>query len=84
MGRERGEDGTYVETVRVNAVKREFENAKIPVLTASEIADRLECSRPTAYNKLEELVDEGYLHKKKVGGRAVVYIRLDDQGRLEH
>ena len=84
MGRKRGEDGTFEETVTLNAVKQQFETAEIPVLTASEIANDLECSRPTAYNKLEELVEEGHLHKKKVGGRAVVYIRLNEEGRLEH
>jgi len=54
-----------------------FEDADLPVLTASEVADELGCSRPTAYQKLETLVEQGDLHKKKVGARAAVYIRLD-------
>lgn len=75
--RERDEGGKYVEQVTPDAVLEVFEDADPPVLTASEVADELGCSRPAAYNKLETLVEQGDLHKKKVGARAAVYIRLD-------
>lgn len=75
--RERDEGGKYVEQVTLDAVLKVFEDADLPVLTASEVADELECSRPAAYNKLETLVEQGDLHKKKVGARAAVYIRLN-------
>ncbi|MDB9233352.1 response regulator of citrate/malate metabolism [Halorubrum ezzemoulense] len=78
MARERSESGQYVEEVTLDAVVNVFEDADIPVLTATEVADALDCARPTAYNKLEELVEQDELHKKKVGARAVVYIRLND------
>jgi predicted ArsR family transcriptional regulator len=42
-------------------------------LTASEIADRLGCSRRTALNKLHDLEDETDLESKKVGGRSRVW-----------
>jgi MarR-like DNA-binding transcriptional regulator SgrR of sgrS sRNA len=42
-------------------------------LTASEIADRLDCSRRTALNKLHQLQDETDLKSKKVGGRSRVW-----------
>jgi len=77
MERERDESGQYTEQVTPDSVMVVFENADLPVLTASEIADELDCSRPSAYNKLEELVDRGELHKKKVGARAVVYILME-------
>ena len=77
MERERDDSGQYTEQVTLDSVMSAFENADLPVLTASEIADELDCSRPSAYNKLEELVDHGELHKKKVGARAVVYILMD-------
>lgn len=64
------------EEVAVESVLEVFENAQIPVLTATEVAEELECARPTAYSKLEVLVGNGKLVKKKVGARAVVYIRL--------
>jgi DNA-binding Lrp family transcriptional regulator len=54
-----------------------FDRAEIPVLTASEIAEALGCSRPAAYNKREALVEKGDLYKKKVGARAAVYISID-------
>ena len=82
MQRERDEGGKYVEQVTVESVLSVFENAEIPVLTATEVAEALNCSRPAAYNKLEILVEEEKeLHKKKVGARAAVYIRLDDQAK---
>ncbi|WP_246986356.1 helix-turn-helix domain-containing protein [Halorientalis marina] len=81
MQRERAADGTYVEEVTLDTVLSVFEQADIPVLTASEVAEKLDCSRPSAYNKLETLTENGELHKKKVGARAVVYIRLSKPTR---
>lgn len=42
-------------------------------LTASEIAERLGCSRRTALNKLHELEENTDLTSKKVGGRSRVW-----------
>jgi response regulator of citrate/malate metabolism len=81
MERERDESGQYTEQVTLDSIREVFSRAEVPVLTASEVADELECSRPSAYNKLEDLVEQGELHKKKVGARAVVYIRLNE---LDH
>jgi response regulator of citrate/malate metabolism len=75
MDRERDEGGQYVEQVTLDSVLRVFQGAEIPVLTANEVADELGCSRPAAYQKLEQLVDKDDLIKKKVGARAVVYIQ---------
>lgn len=77
MGRERDESGQYTEQVTQDAILSVFTQAEIPVLTAREVADEVGCSRPSAYNKLEALVDAGELHKKKVGARAAVYILLN-------
>ena len=78
MERERDEGGQYVEEVTLDDVIAVFDTAELPVLTASEVAEELNCSRPSAYNKLETLVESGELHKKKVGARAAVYIRLNE------
>ena len=78
MQRERDEGGKYVEQVTVDSVLSVFEEAEIPVLTATEVAEAVNCSRPAAYNKLETLVEQRELHKKKVGARAVVYIRYEE------
>ena len=78
MERERDESGQYVEQVTLDSVQAVFEDAEVPVLTASEVAEALDCSRPSAYNKLETLVERGDIHKKKVGARAAVYIWLGE------
>ena len=78
MARERDEGGRYTEQVTLDSILGVFENAAVPVLTATEVAEELDCSRPSAYNKLEELTERGELHKKTVGARAVVYIRLEE------
>jgi PAS domain S-box-containing protein len=48
-------------------------------MTASEVADELDCARRTAYSKLEELADEGELETKKVGARGRVWWRPREQ-----
>jgi len=77
MDRERDESGKYTEQVTLDDVLSVFKQADLPVLTASEVAEELDISRPSAYNKLEELVEKGEIHKKKVGARAAVYIRMN-------
>lgn len=44
-------------------------------LTATEVAEELDCARRTAYNKLEVLHDRGELSTKKVGSRGRVWWR---------
>ncbi|WP_132058302.1 helix-turn-helix domain-containing protein [Halorussus amylolyticus] len=78
MKRERNESGEYVEQVTPDAVLDVFETADLPVLTATEVSEELDCSRASAYNKLEQLVAQGEIQKKKVGARAVVYIFMND------
>ena len=47
-------------------------------LTATEIADVLDCSRPTAWKRLGALVEDGTLKQKDVGARAAVYWIAED------
>ncbi len=77
MERERNEKGQYTEQVTPESVLTVFEDAELPVLTATEVAEELDCSRPASYTKLEELVRREAIQKKKIGARAVVYIRLE-------
>ncbi|MFC6906782.1 helix-turn-helix domain-containing protein [Halalkalicoccus tibetensis] len=42
-------------------------------LTASEVADALNCSRRTVGRKFEQLLEQGDVDSKKVGGRSRVY-----------
>ena len=50
-------------------------------LTATDIMEAVDCSRRTAHNKLNELVEDGVLETRKVGSRSRVWwipIRDDD------
>jgi predicted ArsR family transcriptional regulator len=71
--RERTEGGRYAETVSPESAFELFDDHE--PRTASEVAEALDVSRRTAYNKLAELAERGDLRKKKVGGRAVVWWR---------
>jgi predicted ArsR family transcriptional regulator len=51
-----------------------------PVVTAADVHEDMEMSRRGAHKRLDKLVDEGYLQKKKTGGRSAVYY-LSDKGR---
>ncbi len=49
-------------------------------LTAPEVADRLDCSRRTALDRLQEIADSGEVADKKVGGRSRVWWLPIDRG----
>jgi MarR-like DNA-binding transcriptional regulator SgrR of sgrS sRNA len=68
---EPGRDIEYT-TSDVTAVFKDREDYAEP-LTASEIAERLGCSRRTALNKLHELQETTDITSKKVGGRSRVW-----------
>jgi len=51
-----------------------------PVVTASEVAESVDMSKQGVNKRLRELADEGYVVRKEVGARAVIYW-LDDKGR---
>jgi len=78
MGRERDEEGKYTSKISLEEIQTVFEQAEIPVLTATEVAEELDCSRASAYNKLQILTDRGEIYKKKVGARAVVYYQANE------
>lgn len=63
---------TEFELEDVTAVFENREDYAEP-LTATEIADRLGCSRRTALNKLHKLEDDTDITSKKVGGRSRVW-----------
>jgi MarR-like DNA-binding transcriptional regulator SgrR of sgrS sRNA len=63
---------TEFELADVTAVF-EARNDYAEPLTASEVAERLGCSRRTALNKLHELEEGTDITSKKVGGRSRVW-----------
>lgn len=73
--RRRSDKGTYTEEVTPEDALAVFTDHE--PRTASEVAEELGIVRRTAHNKLTALEERGDLKRKKVGGRAVVWWRLD-------
>jgi len=54
-----------------------------PVMTLGEIADAMDKSKSAVYDRVEELVDEESVRRKKVGARAVVFWLPEQTKELE-
>ncbi len=75
--RERNEQGQYTEYIPPEAALEIFEQRDDygrPV-TASDVMEALDCSRRTAHNKLNKLVERDELRTRKVGARGRVWWR---------
>lgn len=48
-------------------------NADEPFVTAKEITDQVDVRSKSVHERLQELVDENTVNRKKVGARAVVF-----------
>jgi predicted ArsR family transcriptional regulator len=72
MTRERDDTGQYVETVGPEAVLDVLDAVDGPAITSSDVADHLECTTEAARQKLQRLVDDGTLARRKTG-RTVIY-----------
>lgn len=77
MPKERGSDGQYRTTVSREDVLGVFDAVRGPVVTSADVADALDVTRETARRKLNALVDDDTLAKRKTAGR-VVYWRTAD------
>lgn len=44
-----------------------------PFITVGEITKQVDVTKKTVHDRLQELVDEGEVHRKKVGARAVIW-----------
>lgn len=67
-------------TVSDEQVLREIALMADPVVTAPELADRLDITRQGANYRLGQLEEDGYVKSKKVGAHAIVYW-LTEKGR---
>ena len=54
-----------------------FQSAEDPILTATEVAERIGVTRQYAHQRLQDLHDAGVVTRKKVGSRAVVWWPVD-------
>ncbi|MFB6151263.1 MAG: ArsR family transcriptional regulator [Haloarculaceae archaeon] len=73
--RDRDEDGQYEGEIPLRAVHEVFEQRddRARPLTASDVMEAVGCSRRTAHNKLNELVERDVLRTRKVGSRSRVW-----------
>jgi ribosomal protein S25 len=76
--RQRGETGQYVETVTQEDVLGVFSRVEGPVITSSDVADALDCSRETARRKLRELSEQGRVGNRETG-RTVIWWRVSSK-----
>ncbi|MBV0903028.1 helix-turn-helix transcriptional regulator [Haloarcula salina] len=69
------EDGSSTGQFTLDAVLAVFDDRSDPArpLTANDVMDEIGCSRRTAHNKLNELVEQGRLATRKVGARGRVW-----------
>lgn len=72
---ERNEYGQFTGRIPADAALEVFEERADlgRPLTADDVMETLSCSRRTAHNKLNELVDRGTLKTRKVGARGRVW-----------
>lgn len=73
--RARDGNGQYADRIPPEAALEAFEQRDDlgRPLTAADVMDTLDCSRRTAHNKLNALVDDGYLETRKIGSRGRVW-----------
>lgn len=82
--RERNTNGQFVGRITLDDVLEVFEERtdRARPLTANDVMSALDCSRRTAHDKLEALVDDGVLETRKIGSRGRVWwIPMDGSGR---
>lgn len=78
MSRGRDESGRYTAQTGPEQVLRVLREHPDPVVTATELAERLDVSAETARRYLSELHEDGTVRRKQVGARAVVWWPADD------
>ena len=73
--RERNQHGQYADRIPPERVLSVFEQRddRARPLTANDLMEALDCSRRTAHDKLNELVEEGILETRKIGARGRVW-----------
>lgn len=80
-GKERADNGEYVERTTMEQVLLTMRDADDPIVTSGDVAETLGCSRETARRKLTELHTEGWIERREVGASAIVWW-VPDEGKL--
>jgi CTP-dependent riboflavin kinase len=74
MPKEHGDDGEFVETITIDAVRGVFDNVDGPVVLSADVAEQLDCSHQTARRKLQELHDQGEVNRRDVARRSIYWL----------
>lgn len=78
---ERRDGGRFSETVTLDETIEVFDTVEGPVVTSSDVAEALDCSRETARRKLRALEEQGRVASRKTAGRVVWWL-VDDEGSV--
>lgn len=80
-GKERSDDGEYVEMTTPEDVLIAVRDVESPFVTVGDVAEVIGCSRETARRKLTELHDSGDIERRNIGSSAVVWW-VPDRGKM--
>lgn len=69
----RKEGGRFQESITLDAALGVFDAVDGPVVTSSDVADVLDCTRKTAKRKLDALEREGRIEQRETAGRTVCW-----------
>jgi len=75
---DRDEGGKYTTTVSDEELVAAIDQAPSPVVTATDLDEVLPIGRRAIRERLLDLLDQGRVTRKKVGGRAVVWWRATE------
>jgi DNA-binding Lrp family transcriptional regulator len=78
MSQDRDDAGRFTEVVTAEQVLATFDDFHVPVVTASDIAERTGCSQDSARRRLEELYEAGRVERRETAGR-IIYWRSEDE-----
>ena len=81
-GRDRADNGEYVETTTTSEVLTTMRDTDGPVVTVGDVAEAVNCSRETARRKLTDLHADGRVKRREVGASAVIWW-VPDTGKME-
>lgn len=70
---DRDEGGKYTATVSDEEILAAIDQARAPVVTAADLEEVLPIGRRAIRERLLDLLEQGRVARKKVGGRAVVW-----------
>ncbi|MFC6965045.1 MarR family transcriptional regulator [Halocatena marina] len=71
--RKRVETGEFAPEVADEEILSVLTEANAPVVTATEIADEIDMTRQAITRRLKRMREEGFVERKEVGARAVVW-----------